>query len=483
MISECLDKHFAYKNKKAFPKYRFQQILNAISHAPLSEVQSEELKKRVSQLRDIRKGLAPNVVQAIPSTPKSTKPAITDNRVAENEDQLYESLYSRIESLKQILKSTLIINPAQKREIEDLHKQIIYHTNFSNKRQAQITKSILELQSIVNSIEKPKRCKHIYDLIEELKHTTIEDGFEEKLRSLRTKIKTDKSLLFEDVKELRHIVDMIKPNVPLINLSNISQQESTQKVVEERVIPWAQIGFGNNVLYIKDECGKILLSRQENCRKSYNQIKEYLADKLPQIVIVKNQSGLWTLKEPVAFKEALLMIRRKETKDLIQEERYKRALRSFASMDEYLKNKENQEYVLKRLNEKKQDFIKYLIKSQLKDYKLIPAIEMIAHESSDSIDEEDVFIFTVPSKSYRFGMDCVNIVYENINIARASIVCTVEKNHYTQALQSLFNFMNDENQKNKRSRLHQTLRLSNAVRNLHVVNHTDMHSWAMSIQH
>lgn len=55
LITDCLDRHFAYQNKKAFPKYRFQQILNAITHAPLSEEQSRELKKRVEQLRGLRK--------------------------------------------------------------------------------------------------------------------------------------------------------------------------------------------------------------------------------------------------------------------------------------------------------------------------------------------------------------------------------------------------------------------------------------------
>ena len=429
----------------------------------------------------------PEMVPITSSTPQQIKPE-SNNNGTENKEQLFESLSNRINDLKQKLMSSRIVTPAQKKDIEKLHHEVIFHTGFSGKQQLQINRSILNLQDIVNDIESSERRRPIGELIEELKTLTIENGFIEKRKLIRTKIKTDKRLLKEDVKILLHRLNQTIPYVPKVEHSSGHDNDSGQpslessSMAEELIIPWSQIKFGNNVMRIENADGKFLLAPRENCRRSYNQIKEYLADKLPLIVVIKNNSGVWTFKEPIVFKKALLMIRNKESEDLIQEERYKRALRSFASMEDYLQYKQNQELVLRRLKDKKQDFLNYLIKYQLDDYKLIPAIEMISHESSESVGEEDVFIFTIPCKSYRFGMDCVNIVYENINAARASIVCTVETKNYIQALQSLFNFMNDESQKNKRSRLHQTLRLSSAVRNLHVVNHTDMHSWAMSVQ-
>ena len=60
LISECLDKHYAYSNKKAIPPYRCQQILNAINHSSLSEEQKSELRLRVQRLREARK-LSPNM--------------------------------------------------------------------------------------------------------------------------------------------------------------------------------------------------------------------------------------------------------------------------------------------------------------------------------------------------------------------------------------------------------------------------------------
>lgn len=264
--------------------------------------------------------------------------------------------------------------------------------------------------------------------------------------------------------------------------SYTKESENILETPYELAISWSNIVFGNNVIRITDTNGKFLLAPKETCRKSYNQIKEYLADKLPQIILVKNQSGTWMLKEPIVFKNALSMIRRRESDNLLQEEQFRKALRNYSSVEDYLADEQNQDLVLKRLKEKKQTFLNYLIKHQITEYKLVPAIEMIAHQSNVNISEEDVFVFTIPYQSYKYGhIDCVNIIYENVNPARATIVCTIEKRHYYQALQSVYNFMNDEKQKNKRSRLHQTLKLNSYVKNLHTVNHTDMHTWAMAI--
>ena len=412
-----------------------------------------------------------------------------ENESKRDTKQSFDELYANIDKIKQEIRKLRYVTSEQKSEIEQLHHDIIFYPDLSSKQKLQINRNMLSLQKIVNDTETYVRCKHITDLIDNLKTFTMEDGFVEERKSIRTKIKKDKRILEGDIKHLLHMLNQTAPYVPKAEHPKAHVDTKQQPVIEfprkieELVVPWSQIVFHDNVIRITDANGKFLLAPRENCRRSYNQIKEYIAEKLPLIVVIKNQDGKWALKEPVVFKNALKILRKRESEELIQEEKYKRALRSFASMEEYLQYRQNQEHVLARLKEKKQEFLNYLIKCQIEDYKLVPAIEVVAHESSENAYEEDVFIFTIPYKSYRTGTDCVNIVYENINESRASIVCTVEKKNYSQALQSLFNFMNDENQKNKRSRLHQTLRLSNTVRRLHVVNHTDMHSWAMSIQY
>ena len=470
-------------------------IVNKFQYRSFYENDAEVLKVRIevaNKRKEQEKKLPPQPQKATLVVEKkvehNAKP-LTEKENKNDTNQYFENLLKCINDLKQKLKSSRILTPEQKSEIEKLHHEVIFHTGWNNNQLIQINKSILNLQKIADDIESAERRRPIRELIDELKTLTIENGFIQKRKSIRTKIKTDKKLLKEDVKVLLHKLNQTVPYVyemkpPKVNVDGDRPAiVEPSKMVEELVIPWTQIAFGNNIIRITDTNGKFLLAPKVNCRKSYNQIKEYLADKLPQVLIIKNASKGWTLKEPIVFHNALLMIKQRVEEELIQEEQYKRALRSFDSMEDYLQHKKNQELVLKRLRDRRQDFLNYLIKYQIEDYKLVPAIEMISHESSDSVSQEEVFIFTIPHRSYRMVEDFVNIVYENVNEARATIVCTVERCKYTQVLQSLFNFMNDEKQKNKRSRLHQTLILNSAVRRLHVVNHTDMHTWAMGVQH
>lgn len=52
LINDFIDKHFGYRYKKEFPRYRFQQILNGINHSSLNEEKKEELRRRVRLLRE-----------------------------------------------------------------------------------------------------------------------------------------------------------------------------------------------------------------------------------------------------------------------------------------------------------------------------------------------------------------------------------------------------------------------------------------------
>lgn len=335
----------------------------------------------------------------------------------------------------------------------------------------------LWLTQIENSKEKIQvKIQQLNDVDKKIKSSHFEKS---EIRSLQRSVyHARKKFTLLQQKTITKAPEKIKTEIN----EEIRKSQFIQEKQHEIIIPWCNITFGINVIRITDTNGKFLLAPKETCRKSYNQIKEYLADKLPQIILVKNQSGTWMLKEPIVFKNALSMIRRRESDNLLQEEQFRKALRNYSSVEDYLADEQNQDLVLKRLKEKKQTFLNYLIKHQITEYKLVPAIEMIAHQSNVNISEEDVFVFTIPYQSYKYGhIDCVNIIYENVNPARATIVCTIEKRHYYQALQSVYNFMNDEKQKNKRSRLHQTLKLNSYVKNLHTVNHTDMHTWAMAI--
>lgn len=385
----------------------------------------------------------------------------------------FEDFKQQIQSLALSDKESEIIDAQiamtiKNREENVYAQSFLEYSNSLTKRIEQIKKKSESAKEIVTELNK---------LIDEVKDLNFE--------------RTEISVLIRSIKQAIH-----KVNEPITNIShsndvtptNIDNKKREKQVAiiieSEYIISWQNIEFGNGVITFSSKEGRILYRQVGQFRRSYNQIKEYLSDKLPQIVLVyRENSKSWQLKQPLTLQKALQMIRRKESEDLLQEEQYRKAVHSYDNMSLYIQNPQNQEIIYKRLKDKKQQFLNYLIRLQLNNYKLIPAIEIIAHESSESTYEEDVFIFSIPCKNSRYGSRLINIVYENVNPARATIICTVEERYYQQALQSIFNFMNDENEKNKRSRLHQIIRLNIYVRNLHISVHKDLHTWAVSVQH
>lgn len=436
------------------------------------------LKHTVDSLPDIKRLMINDKIDEsfcsrIRNNLKNLETEFQDKLFEEKLGDIKEAIesYTLSESVKSMLQSQL--NATISRRGKTIYEQK-YKSFYSH-----ITKWLDEIEGSYESIT--TRRIRLNDVDKEIRSSDLEKldiiSLQRKVSNVRKRLtRLEQGMLEEE------------PNKVLQQeLSQSSYTKESENILEtpyELAIPWRNIAFGNNVIRITDENGKFLLAPKETCRKSYNQIKEYLADKLPQIILVKNQSGVWMLKEPVVFKKALNMIRKKESDDLLQEAQYKEALHSYSSMASYLSSQQNQELILKRLREKKQIYLNHLIKDQLAEYKLVPAVEMIAHECAESVGEEDVFIFTIQTSNYHYrSLDCVNIVYENVNPARASIVFTVEKRYYNQALQSIFNFMNDAKQKNKRSKLRQVASLNNYIKNLHVVNHSDdMHVWAVAIK-
>lgn len=445
------------------------------------EKQKQEALKRLEEEKEAKKN---DVKMFSPAkvTHISTKDEKAAKKISKQKSKKEKQrIISQIQTLRNKLKSNIkYIDECKKylRTIpteytDELHTYIEHLTRDIKEKQSiiNVREFIVELILMENELDDAVFNKKVDDI----RNTLVSSGLTDEEREIVKKQINRSISSRKKIKALRYNT---------ITKANGLKSSLKEKGYEEVIILWSNINFGNNVIRITDENGKFLLAPKEICRKSYNQIKEYLADKLPQIILVKNQSGVWMLKEPIVFKNALNMIRRKESEDLLQEAQYKEALHSYSSMESYLSSQQNQELILKRLREKKQNYLNHLIKNQIAEYKLVPAVEMIAYESAESVGEEDVFIFTIQNSNYRYRLsDCVNIVYENVNPARASIVFTVEKRYYNQALQSIFNFMNDAKQKNKRSKLRQVVSLNSYIKNLHVVNHyDDIHEWAVAIK-
>ena len=85
----------------------------------------------------------------------------------------------------------------------------------------------------------------------------------------------------------------------------------------------------------------------------------------------------------------------------------------------------------------KSQFINYLILQQHKQYKVVPMSESITHSNVKY--EEATFIFTTK------GWDNnLLLIIENVNPDRSTVIFRINPNHYTDALQTIFDFMQSD---------------------------------------
>ena len=254
--------------------------------------------------------------------------------------------------------------------------------------------------------------------------------------------------------------------------NNTKQTQTTPSIQtpQELEVSWSKVHFFDGRVTIDTPIpGKPVVLTIQNVRKSYEQIRNLLIRKLPPIHIIKDKSGKYQLKNTIQWQSAIQMLEKRYNDDNIVAIKPK-VYQSFKlTMDSASKD---QDMILKHLQQRKQTYINYLIKQHaLLDYKIIPAKESLAHYSATNSTEEDAFIFTIPSKIY----GCVTVVYENCNIARASIVLTVKKETYIESVQWLYNFMGDEREKNKRERLRTASHIgTRGIISCDSINHTDL---------
>lgn len=336
------------------------------------------------------------------------------------------------------------------------------------------TLDLLNVQQINFLTEKIDYCDRVYGDVPEL---------QEVIKRYRVYLRNERK---RDRQRIRSHVS----TKPIESKWTLKQEQKREKndVPEENIVPefvpqeivvtWKDIRFFNNLIRIATPIFNKPILVKKFCSPSYNQIKELLAEKLPNIIILSTREGGYKLKDDIPLGNAIKLIKKREAEELFNENVRKTSRLGFKKA---MLIAEDQELLIQKLKERKQRYINYLISLHAPlGYKVVPAVEFLAHESSESISEEDAFIFTIPSR--RTGY--VRIVYENVNIARASLVFVVQKDKYMECLQSIFNFMGDDSFKNKREFLRARPYINaSGVLAVHHVNHTDdMHDWTVRLK-
>lgn len=247
-------------------------------------------------------------------------------------------------------------------------------------------------------------------------------------------------------------------------------------------IDWKDITFMKNSIRIIIPQTHQIITQRAICNDTYNRIKNYISATLPNIKAKLGIDGKYALVEPIKLDIAIKRIQRNDDAPELfaqAKQNYDRWDRrpTFENAIAFANLSINQDYLLRQLHARKQKYIETLIKKQSSSYKLIPAKESLAHTNSK--DEEYAFIFTIDNSLSRF----VYIVYENLNIARASIVCKVEKEYYSDCLQALYNHMSDEQRINKRQEMQwHPRKLCRGMVSLKSVNHIEsIYEWSKNL--
>lgn len=129
------------------------------------------------------------------------------------------------------------------------------------------------------------------------------------------------------------------------------------------------------------------------------------------------------------------------------------------------------------IQNKKSEYLEYLLDRQVKGLGVIKEKEKIIHNSSrDVIELEDAYIFTLLSKKSGNYI----VVFENVNDSRASIICDVPISDYARYIATIISFMAKERIVNRREDLHRNNNVKGyAIRHAY---HNDIYAWKRMVE-
>ena len=212
------------------------------------------------------------------------------------------------------------------------------------------------------------------------------------------------------------------------------------------------------------------------CLQSFNYITQYFQQRLPKIRYQIYKNGDIKILDTIKFQNAILMIAQEHKQATIE----KRAF----NPDTKKSNPTNtlqaaifrgQQMTLADFRKYKSLFIDFLVSKQNRKYKIVPMTEGLDHTTSSH--GEDAFLFTVHVSSEQ-----VNIILENVNPARSTIIFTVLQNEYMKALNTIYTFMQGDTV-NKRSeiRCHAYNMKPYGIVRYRSINHDSYSSWRLDV--
>lgn len=247
------------------------------------------------------------------------------------------------------------------------------------------------------------------------------------------------------------------------------------------VIPWNAIFFKNGCVWIYNFRlnGEIILKNKEHLvivckesRESFNDIKKYFIERLPDIKAYINNNKLVKLVSELYLQDAIKILQNTKYFEEWEENDTSLVIPSQLQTAQNIdRNK-----ILRELKKKKSNFLNYLVCHQASLKNIVPCYELLSYGGYKH--EEDTFIFTLSTKH----TDFYALVIENVNIARATIAFIVKKDCYDKALRTIYDFIRSD-EINKRQRLHNKKYEFNksSIIDYACINHTSIIEWSYKI--
>lgn len=193
----------------------------------------------------------------------------------------------------------------------------------------------------------------------------------------------------------------------------------------------------------------------------YDDYKKLVFLQLPKIYVCI-EDGVLTIKNEEDFYNGIRIIIGRYEQD-------RRLVDTYQSSD--------QTRIRNGIQNKRSEYLEYLLDRQVKGLGVIKEKEKIIHNSSrDVIELEDAYIFTLLSKK----SDNYIVVFENVNDSRASIICDVPISDYARYIATIISFMAKERIVNRREDLHRNNNVKGyAIRHAY---HNDIYAWKRMVE-
>lgn len=273
-----------------------------------------------------------------------------------------------------------------------------------------------------------------------------------------------KEKIIKDIDELEERINFLKETSK--DSPNSLLETQIEPLVYPRIVEvsWDAIDFRDGALNIHID-NKIYCRKNKKYRKSFNLIKSAFVKRLPKIAIKVDQEKIMYIIDYDDFKDVIKFLKFRNTFNISKEKLI------ISSFTKYISNFSNS---LPRFffPEDKTPYLDYLCKIHSEDCIIVPIIEKLSYRNT--IIEEDAFLFTIKKDKYYF------IIWENVNVSRATYIFYSFDYNYMERLQQIFDF-STSNISNKRSNLHSNSSVYIKLGLTKIIQHTTFNEWKNKI--